>query len=45
MDNLATAQPALAPLIPSIGLDLALQQVLLGLQIVLSGVLRLVANL
>ncbi|KAJ3524634.1 hypothetical protein NMY22_g10911 [Coprinellus aureogranulatus] len=45
VDKLATAQPALAALFPGIGLDLALQQVLLGLQIVLSGVLRLVANL
>ena len=45
VDGLATAQPNLAALIPTIGLDLALQQVLLGLQILLAGVLRLVANL
>lgn len=45
MDNLRVQAPSLATLIPSLGLDLALQQVLLGLQILLAGVLRLVANL
>ncbi|RXW14963.1 hypothetical protein EST38_g10890 [Candolleomyces aberdarensis] len=45
LDNLKTKTPQFWPLVPQFGLDAALTQVLLGLNILLAGVVQLVAAL